>query len=83
MVDAGGGKGGRTGERGVKATLTFTLPDDQGEFDAALLGREALTALWEIENHCRAILKHGDPREDMRELCEMIRAMIPPTCLEV
>jgi hypothetical protein len=67
----------------VKATLTFTLPDDQGEFDAALLGREALTALWKIENHCRAILKHGDPREDMRELCETLRAMIPPTCLEV
>ena len=67
----------------MKATLTFTLPDDQGEFDAALLGREALMALWEIENHCRAILKHGDPREDMRELCETLRAMIPPTCLEV
>ena len=67
----------------MKATLTFLLPDDQGEFDAALLGREALMALWEIENHCRAILKHGDPREDMRELCETLRAMIPPTCLEV
>ena len=67
----------------MKATLTFTLPDDQGELDAALLGREALMALWEIENHCRAILKHGDPREDMRELCETLRAMIPPTCLEV
>ena len=67
----------------MKATLTFLLPDDQGELDAALLGREALMALWEIENHCRAILKHGDPREDMRELCETLRAMIPPACLEV
>ena len=66
----------------MKATLTFTLPDDQGDFDAALLGRSAITALWEIENHCRAIVKHGDPREDMRELCETIRAMIPPACLE-
>ena len=51
-------------------------------FDAALLGRDALAALWEIENHCRAVLKHGDPREDMRELCDTIRAMIPPACLE-
>ena len=66
----------------MKATLTFTLPEDQGEFEAAMLGREALLALWEIENHCRAIVKHSDPREDMRELCDTIRAMIPPACLE-
>ena len=66
----------------MKASLHFTLPDDQGDFDAALLGRDALAALWEIENHCRAVLKHGDPREDMRELCDTIRAMIPPACLE-
>jgi len=45
----------------MKATLTFALPEDQGDFDAALLGRNAITALWEIENHCRAIVKHGDP----------------------
>ena len=67
----------------MRASLHFSLPDDQAELDAALLGRDALAALWEIENHCRAIVKHGDPREDMRELCETIRAMIPPACLEV
>ena len=67
----------------MKAVLHFSLPEDQGALDAALLGRDAISALWEIENHCRAIASHGDPSEDMRELCETIRAMIPPACLEV
>lgn len=67
----------------MKASLHFSLPEDQGKFDAALLGRDALSALCEIENHCRAIVSHGDPREDMRQLCETIRAMIPPERLVV
>lgn len=67
----------------MNATLRFSLPDEQAEFDAALLGRNAISALWQIENHCRAILKHGDPADDVRELCKCVRAMIPPACLEV
>ena len=67
----------------MKATLAFDLPDDQGDFDAALLGREAISALWEIDQHCRAILKHGDPSDEVRQLCETLREMIPPACLEV
>jgi hypothetical protein len=60
----------------MKATLEFLLPEDQGEFDAARLGREALVALWEIDQHCRSLLKHGDPSEDAAALAEAIRAMI-------
>jgi hypothetical protein len=60
----------------MKATLTFTLPDDQPDFDAARLGSKALVALWEIDQHCRAVLKHGDPSEETRELAEAIRGMI-------
>jgi hypothetical protein len=67
----------------MKATLAFDLPDDQGDFEAALLGREAISALWEIDQHCRAILKHGDPSDEVRQLCETLREMIPPACLEV
>jgi hypothetical protein len=66
-----------------RATLTFDLPDDQGDFDAARLGREALTVLWDIDQHCRAILQHGDPSDDVRRLCESLRAKIPPELLEV
>jgi len=60
----------------VKILLRFDLPDEQAEFDAARLGRTALSALWDIDQHCRAIVKHGDPSDETRELAEAIRAMI-------
>jgi hypothetical protein len=66
----------------MRATLTFTLPDEQGEFDAARLGREALSTLQEIDRHCRAICKHGDHTPEQREVAEEIRAMIPAELLE-
>ena len=64
-------------------TIRYTLPDEQAEFDAARLGRAALTTLWQIDQHCRSIVKHGEPTEEERRLAEQIRAMIPGECLEV
>ena len=64
-------------------TVTYTLPDEQAEFDAARLGRAALTVLWEIDQHCRSVVKHGEPTPEERRLAEDIRAMIPGECLEV
>jgi glutamate-1-semialdehyde aminotransferase len=63
-------------------TLRFTLPDEQGEFDAARLGREALSTLWEIDQHCRSRVKYGEPTPAERELAEEIRRMIPEELLE-
>ena len=63
-------------------TIRYTLPDEQAEFDAARLGREALTTLWQIDQHCRSLLKHGEPSESEERLAEQIRAMIPWECLE-
>jgi hypothetical protein len=60
----------------MQATLTFSLPDEQADYDAARLGRDALAALWEIDQHCRSVVKHGSPSEETRELAEAIRAMI-------
>jgi hypothetical protein len=60
----------------MKATLQFDLPEDQGDFDAARLGRDALVALWDIDQHCRSLLKHGNPSEDAAALAEAIRGMI-------
>jgi hypothetical protein len=57
-------------------TMRFTLPEEQGDFDAARLGRRALLTLWEIDQHCRSIIKHGDPTPEQRRLAEEIRAMI-------
>ena len=63
-------------------TIRYTLPDEQSEFDAARLGREALTTLWHIDQHCRSILKHGEPSEETEQLAEEIRAMIPAEMME-
>jgi hypothetical protein len=67
----------------MKAILEFTLPRDQAEFDAARLGRDALSALWEIDQHCRSLLKHGEPTSEEQALAEQIRGMIPGELLEV
>jgi hypothetical protein len=64
------------------ATLRFTLPDEQGEFDAARLGSKALTTLWDIDQRCRSLLKHGDPTPETRKLAEEIRGMIPGEMLD-
>jgi hypothetical protein len=60
----------------MQATLTFSLPDEQADYDAARLGRDALAALWEIDQHCRSVVKHGDPSEDAAALAQAIRGMI-------
>ena len=60
----------------MRATLSFILPEESDEFDAALQGQEASAALWQIDSHCRSILKHCDPDEGERRLAEEIRAMI-------
>jgi hypothetical protein len=64
-------------------TIRYQLPDEQAEYDAARLGRAALTVLWEIDQHCRSIVKHGEPTEEERRLAEQIRAMIPGEMTEV
>ena len=63
------------------ATLTFELPDEQHDFDAAIQGRDALVVLWDIDQRCRSLIKHGDPCEETRRLAEEIRAMIPAEML--
>jgi hypothetical protein len=66
----------------MKATLSFNLPDEQGEFDAARLGHKALTTLWDIDQRCRSLLKHGDPSDETARLADEIRGMIPGELLE-
>jgi hypothetical protein len=63
-------------------TFRFTLPDEQGEFDAARLGRSALAALWEIDQRCRGLLKHGEPSDETAALAQEIREMIGPELLD-
>jgi hypothetical protein len=66
----------------MQAILKFTLPADQAEYDAARLGRSALLALWEIDQHCRSLLKHGESTPEQRTLAEDVRRLIPDELLE-
>jgi hypothetical protein len=63
-------------------TLKFRLPEEQGDFDAARLGRKALLTLWEIDQHCRSLLKHGEPTPEQAALAQEIRAMIDAELLD-
>jgi len=61
------------------ATLTFTLPEEESEHRAALEGIAARLLLWEIDQHCRSLVKHGSPSPETRTLAEEIRRMIRET----
>ena len=62
------------------ATLRFRLPEEQGDYDAARLGRQMAATLWEIDQRCRSLLKHGEPSEETAELAEEIRQLIRDGC---
>ena len=64
------------------ATLRFTLPEEESEFNAAQQGREAKVALWDIDQRLRSLLKHGEPTPAQAVLAEEIRGMIPYELLE-
>jgi hypothetical protein len=67
----------------MQAILKFTLPDEQAEYDAARLGGEAMQVLWQIDQHCRSLVKHGEPTAEERRLAEQIREMIPVEMLDI
>ena len=62
------------------ATLRFRLPDEQGDYDAARLGRQMVAVLWDIDQGCRSLVKHGEPSEETAKLAEEIRQMIRLGC---
>lgn len=45
-------------------------------------GHAALSALWDIDQRCRALLKHGEPTPEEAQLAEEIRGMIDGELLE-
>lgn len=67
----------------MKATLEFTLPDDEAEHRYALAGRDALIALEQIDECIRGKLKHGDPSEEVAVILREIRALIPTELVQL
>jgi hypothetical protein len=58
------------------AILRFRLPDEQPELDAAMQGRDAKSVIWEVDQYCRGILKHGNPSEEAATYLERIRNLL-------
>lgn len=66
------------------ATLRYTLPDEQGDFTAAINGRKALVLLHEIDQRLRSLIKYSDiASEETRKFAEEIREMIPSELLDL
>jgi hypothetical protein len=69
----------------MKAILRFDCsdPDDAREHRYCLAGRDALIALERIDNHCRSVLKHGEPSPETERALEEIRSLIPHELVEL
>lgn len=60
-----------------KATLTFLLPEEQAEFDTAARAQDYKSCIWDIDQYCRGVIKHGEPlSEDARHHIEYVRSII-------
>ena len=53
--------------------LRFRLPEEQTEFTAAMQGADAKAAIWQVDQYCRGVLKHGEPSAETRRHLEEIR----------
>lgn len=62
------------------ATIRYRLPEEQGDYDAARLGRQMVATIWEIDQRCRSLVKHGEPSEETRALAEEIRLILREGC---
>lgn len=60
----------------MRASLNFTLPEDQAAFDAALLGRRAIATLRKIDNRLRACTKYEVSTPEVTEIADEVRGMI-------
>lgn len=57
-------------------TMTFTLPDERVEARQAQFGGEAHSALWDIQQEIRKILKYEDLSGEQSEMAERIEKIV-------
>ena len=58
------------------AFIRFRLPEEQADFDAAMQGRDAKATIWEVDQYCRSIIKHGSQGDLVAMHLETIREML-------
>lgn len=67
----------------MKATLTFNLPDEQYEYEAANKGAKLLYIITEMDQHLRSILKYEDGLSmETYDKVQSIRDFLREKCLE-
>ena len=65
-----------------RATLSFDLPSEAHEFRQAIDGPEAVSAMWDIDNLCRRVLKDAETAYVAVEVLQQIRDLIPSELLD-
>lgn len=65
------------------ANLRFNLDEEEYAFKAALQGQAARAALWEIDQCCRSLIKHGEPTPEARQLASEIRMIIAQSAVDL
>lgn len=70
----------------MKAALEFNLPEEHGDFECAVKGRDAIAVLLSFSELLRGRLKHGGTRRFGDEECEVLRdalcELMAERCLE-
>jgi len=57
----------------MKATLTFTLPEEQVEFDTAIQANAAKSMLWDFSQQLRSWQKYHNDFKDANDALNQIR----------
>lgn len=57
----------------MKATLTFTLPEEQVEFDTAIQASAAKSMLWDFSQQLRSWQKYHNDFKDANDALDKIR----------
>jgi hypothetical protein len=58
----------------MKATLTFTLPEEQVEFDTAIQASAAKSMLWDFAQQLRSWQKYSNDFTDAGDALDKIRS---------
>ena len=67
----------------MKAKLTFNLPEDQEEFNAATKAMECALLLWDLDQQCRDWVKYDNHNfKDIQETLQGVRRIIYEAMIE-
>lgn len=64
----------------MKAKLEFKLPEEKLEFYLASHAHDLWEVLWDLDQHLRSQLKHGDITEETYEALDSVRSLLWDSC---